>query len=106
LCMYRVLQESLHNVTRHADANAISVALTRGPHHLQLSVTDDGKGFSMDDPTAALGCGIDGMRERAHLVGGSLHIHSEPNRGTSVVLRVPLCEPEGDAIDAETSAGR
>ncbi len=106
LCMYRVLQESLHNVTRHAEASAISVALTRGAHHLQLSVTDDGRGFSMDDPTAALGCGIDGMRERAHLVGGSLHIHSEPNRGTSVVLRVPLSELEGDACDVETSAGR
>jgi signal transduction histidine kinase len=90
LCLYRVLQESLHNVTRHAEASAVNIALLRERDRLVLTVRDDGTGFEVDDPRAALGCGIAGMRERAHLVDGSVEIESSPQQGTTVTLRVPL----------------
>jgi len=88
LCTYRILQESLNNITRHAGAKTINVSLTGSDAELVLSVYDDGVGFDMHDGQAARGSGIIGMRERAYLVGGTLDIRSEPYQGTRVVLRV------------------
>jgi two-component system sensor histidine kinase UhpB len=91
LVMYRVAQESLTNVIRHADASRASVALRAEGDKLVLRVRDDGRG--MPDELSARAAGISGMRERARLVGGRLTIRSQPQHGTEVVLEVPV---EGD----------
>jgi signal transduction histidine kinase len=99
LCVYRVLQESLHNAMRHADASAVRISLAREGNHLVLSVRDDGRGFGADDPSTTQGSGIAGMRERAHLVDGVIRIESSPRQGTTVVLRVPLEEAGEERCD-------
>jgi len=86
LVAYRVAQESLSNVVRHSDAANVMVRLRRSNDGLELTVSDDGQGFVLDDDEGGLG--IPGMRERALLVGGELEIESQPPVGTRVRLRV------------------
>jgi two-component system sensor histidine kinase UhpB len=86
LVAYRVAQESLSNVVRHSDARHVRVRLRRNGNGLELTVSDDGHGFVLDDDSGGLG--IPGMRERALLVGGELEIESQPPVGTRVRLRV------------------
>ena len=89
LCLYRVAQESLRNVASHARANRVEVSLRAKDGGCELEVRDDGVGFDPDARRGA-GLGLASMRERMRLVGGWLTISSTPNRGTSVVARVPL----------------
>jgi two-component system sensor histidine kinase UhpB len=86
LVIYRVAQESLTNVLRHAEARTATVELTRDDGLAVLVVGDDGRGF---DPGAG-GAGLRGMRERALLIGGALEIESRSGGGTRVRLAVPL----------------
>ena len=90
--VYRLVQEALHNVYKHAAATHAIVRAKRREDHVVIEVTDDGCGFVPDDPardtTAHLG--LVGMRERAALIGGELHIQSAPGRGATVCLRLPL----------------
>jgi two-component system sensor histidine kinase UhpB len=86
LVAYRVAQESLSNVVSHSGAEHVRVRLTRTGEGLELTVSDDGHGFTLDDE--ASGLGIPGMRERALLVGGELEIESKPPVGTRIRLRV------------------
>jgi signal transduction histidine kinase len=90
--LYRITQEALTNVTRHANAKRVSVLLERRPDHVSLIVEDDGGGFDAGiQATAARGkLGLLGMRERATLAGGTLEIESTPGAGTTVFVRVPL----------------
>ncbi len=90
LCTYRVLQESLTNVGRHAKASEVSVTLVRNLTHLHLSVYDNGRGLETNQLRVMEGVGITGMRERASVVGGVLEIRSSPFQGTRVELKVPL----------------
>ena len=90
--IYRILQEALTNVARHASASSVSVVLTQRDHQLVGIVEDDGRGF---DVGQALGrreasLGIAGMQERASLVGGRLAVESRPGEGTTVFVEVPL----------------
>ena len=85
--IYRVVQEALTNVIRHARASAASVTVTARDAHLRVLVEDDGVGFDPDDPRAGH-LGIDGMLERAQLVGGRLAVSSQPGAGTTVLLEV------------------
>lgn len=88
LVVYRVAQESLTNVARHADAEHVRLTLDAQDRLLALRVADDGRG--METPSGAQLNGIRGMRERAVLVGAQLAIESAPGRGTVVRLSVPL----------------
>ena len=92
LCVYRVLQESLTNISRHSGARNVEISLQCTSSELMLSVYDDGRGFMMDGGWEAGGSGITGMHERAHLVGGTIEVRSRPSEGTRIVLRVPLEE--------------
>ena len=83
----RVIQEALTNARRHSGAEEISVSLRTDGGDLVAEVSDDGRGFG---PDTRPGVGMDSMRERAILIDGELEIESEPERGTSVRLRVPL----------------
>ncbi len=85
LVVYRVVQEALTNVVRHAEASSVRVVVTAEPPSLVVTVTDDGNGRSSGE-----GTGTGSMRERAHLVGGSFARTSTLGRGTDVRLEVPL----------------
>jgi len=86
--VFRIYQELLTNVLRHADADQVSVELYRSDHTLVLVVEDDGVGF---DPAARSGrAGLTGMRERAALVNGTIVFDSEVGAGTQVRLEIPL----------------
>jgi len=87
LVVYRVAQEALSNAARHSGAAHVATELRRGPEGVDLTVTDDGRGFAFAESERGLGIG--GMRERALLVGGDLTIESRPDAGTSVRLRIP-----------------
>ena len=91
LVVYRVAQESLTNVMRHAGASQVLVALRHVDGGLRLVVRDDGRGLPADREAA--GAGIAGMQERALHIGARLTISSDPAGGTEVRLDVPL--PEG-----------
>ena len=91
LTIYRVVQKSLTNVRRHAQATAVKVALRGSDDDVEVRVSDDGQGF---DPEKAVtstvkGIGLDSMRERAELVGGSFTGRSNPGQGCQTVLRIP-----------------
>jgi signal transduction histidine kinase len=90
--LYRIAQEALHNVVKHAQARTVSVVLSRRDRHAILVIEDDGRGFETDGPApqSATGFGLVSMRERATLVGGELEIDSTPGSGTSIFVRVPL----------------
>lgn len=88
LVVYRVAQEALTNVIRHSEASRALIELTKADRGIALKVSDEGQGM----PTAPTDetIGIEGMRERALLVGGTLTIESAPGAGTTVLLRVPV----------------
>jgi len=88
LAVYRVLQESLTNISRHAEATKARISLKSTPSGMTLEVSDNGKGFDVGKVGEAQGSGLQGMRERAHLVGGTVEIRSSRGQGTKVVLRV------------------
>jgi two-component system sensor histidine kinase UhpB len=98
MAVYRVAQEALTNVTRHAHANQVRLALARaGAGDLCLTIADDGRG--MDPTRATRGLGLLGAAERAAALGGELRIDSEPGAGLRLTLRVPL--PAGATTVAE-----
>jgi signal transduction histidine kinase len=95
LALFRVAQEALSNAEHHAGAGRLSVGVEFDPRGVRLLVTDDGTGFDPDTagrhgPRGSLG--LLGMRERVHVVGGTLTVHSAPDRGTTVDAWVPAPE--------------
>ena len=91
--VYRIAQEGLTNVARHATVSLVNVRLLATYGTLELHIQDAGRGF---DPMAALAddrsAGLTGMRERASVVGGELTIESSPGAGTYLRARIPLVE--------------
>lgn len=92
LAVYRVAQESLTNVARHADAGRVEIALQPGHDSVVLCVTDDGRGIPVPDHSRNGHGGLRGMRERALLVGGALAIKRSSAGGVEVRLEVPAGE--------------
>ena len=90
LCLYRVTQEALRNVAAHAVAGTARVALTPAGKSLELSILDDGQGFDLAAARRRGGVGLVSLDERVRLVGGSLRIETQPQRGTEVLVSVPL----------------
>ena len=89
--LYRIAQEALTNVARHAHASHVEVRLTRDDGWALLAIADDGRGFAVDAREASAGgFGLGSMRERAELLGGTLALASKPGEGTSLAVRVPI----------------
>ncbi len=86
-CIYRLVQEAIHNSARHANANNVAVELRRDNDCVRFSVRDDGDGF---DPSRVRGLGLLGMEERVRRLGGRLAIDSHPGRGTSILAELPV----------------
>ncbi|HVJ81275.1 MAG TPA: GAF domain-containing sensor histidine kinase, partial [Planctomycetia bacterium] len=90
ICAYRVAQEALRNVGKHANARAVSVRLERRDEGLFLEVSDDGEGFDAAAGRCKEGLGLSSMSERLRLVGALLEVDSEPGRGARVSACIPL----------------
>lgn len=88
--VFRILQEILTNVLRHARAANLYVKLKRNKHYFELEVKDDGQGISESQLMNTQSLGLLGMKERALLIGGEVHITGKEGGGTTVVVRVPL----------------
>jgi signal transduction histidine kinase len=86
-CIYRVVQEALRNVTRHAHATKVVIRLARNNGCLHLTIQDDGQGFS---PEREKGVGVLGMQERVRRLNGTFQLDSEPGRGTTVNVDLPM----------------
>ncbi len=94
---YRIAQEALNNIYKHAEASRVDVLLERRNNNVVLIVEDNGKGFDPnDEATLRQGMGLVNMRERAALVGGTLEIESIPGKGTTSFVRIPLSLPENE----------
>lgn len=91
LQILRIAQEALTNVRKHAQASRVRVALSRSDHELEMTVTDNGLGFPLAPSSSGhRSYGLNGMRERAQSLGGSVTIASGPGQGTRVIVTVPL----------------
>ena len=88
ITVYRIVQECLTNVTRHAQAQRVGIHVALRKDCVEVSVRDDGKGF--DQATRVSGFGLAGMRERVEGLGGSFRIETSPNQGTHILARVPV----------------
>ena len=102
--LYRMVQESLNNVAKHAQATRVDVVLDDSEDGIVLSVRDNGIGFAPEAAGSKLTHGLRGLRERAQYLGGSARINSIPGKGTSVVIRLPRTSPE-DQRSEETARG-
>ncbi|WIM06517.1 MAG: PAS domain S-box protein [Candidatus Nitricoxidivorans perseverans] len=90
--LFRIVQESLTNVMRHAGANHVWVMLRQIGHYLVLEIRDDGRGFDVAAAQSAGGFGLMGIRERALMMGGKMNIQSKVGQGTVVSVSVPIGE--------------
>ncbi|MDQ4076425.1 MAG: sensor histidine kinase [Chloroflexota bacterium] len=94
LCLFRVVQEALRNIVKHADATQVHVTLDIHPTELLLDITDDGRGFEPPERLTQLAqaeqLGLLGIAERVESVGGRLDIRSAPGKGTVVTVQIPL----------------
>jgi signal transduction histidine kinase len=85
--LYRIVQESLTNVVKHAGARRVSILLTRNNDDVVAVIEDDGHGFQLKTPSD--GSGIQGMRERVQLLNGRLRVESNERAGTAIIVEVP-----------------
>jgi signal transduction histidine kinase len=90
---FRIYQETLTNIIRHAKATRVDVRLVEEAGHLVMTVSDNGRGISEEELASTRSLGLVGMRERAMLIGGEVTLHGAPGKGTTVTLRVPLNGP-------------
>jgi signal transduction histidine kinase len=88
-CVYRVVQEALTNIARHASARQILIGITANNSVLSISIKDDGIGFETPERSRG-GLGLLGMAERVKQLGGGLDVVSSPGKGTSIHARMPL----------------
>lgn len=92
--LYRAAQEALTNIAKHARAGSVQVQLRRDADCVELTVSDDGRGFSETDTQSEASFGLVGMRERLALVRGSLQLDTAPGAGTTVHVRVPVASTD------------
>jgi signal transduction histidine kinase len=89
LCLYRVAQEALQNIAKHAHAKMACVAIARQSGQVVMRISDNGLGFATHGPTGQQGIGLLSMRERVRMLGGSFEVKSAPNTGTITTVTIP-----------------
>ncbi|MGH9217724.1 MAG: ATP-binding protein [Vicinamibacterales bacterium] len=100
--LYRIVQEALNNVSKHAEAKRVSVLIERRNDHLTLIVEDDGRGFDLDEVRSranSTAVGVAGIQERAATMGGLVQYESAPRKGTTLFVRIPLRIEERDRAE-------
>jgi PAS domain S-box-containing protein len=88
--VFRIFQEAMTNILRHAQATRIDITLKQEGGELVLTISDNGKGITEDDKSISQSLGLLGMRERAYLIGGKIDINGAEGKGTVVTVRVPM----------------
>ncbi len=88
--LYRIAQEALNNILKHAEAQHVTIQLRQFDHKIQLLVTDDGRGFDPATTRERAGMGLRGMAERAAQLGAHLGVNSQPGQGTTITIEVKL----------------
>jgi signal transduction histidine kinase len=98
--LFRIAQEALTNTVKHAEAKEAHISLIYGKGEVTVQVSDDGCGFNVDvsNRSDRIPWGLEGMRERATLLGGQFHIFSEPRQGTLVEVTIPYTGPENEVL--------
>jgi PAS domain S-box-containing protein len=89
--VFRIVQESLTNIAKHARANHAEITVAQRDGEITINVSDDGVGFAVDGPPERSSRGLLGMRERTYLLRGEMNIISSPGRGTAIEIRLPAC---------------
>ncbi|MFN8344710.1 MAG: type IV pili methyl-accepting chemotaxis transducer N-terminal domain-containing protein [Spirosomataceae bacterium] len=87
--LFRIGQEAVHNAVKHADASEIHVELWQGNTELRLKIKDNGKGFRLNKKNTVTSHGLHNIQERAHLLDGTVKIHSAVGRGTEIIVQIP-----------------
>jgi len=90
-CVFRIVQEALTNCARHAKATEVQIAIEAGEESVNLTISDNGKGF--DAATPHRGLGLFSMRERSAELGGAFEIQSKPGQGTCIRVTIPVKTP-------------
>jgi signal transduction histidine kinase len=88
--LYRIVQEALNNVIKHGDATEVVIRLNKSSDGLMLTIKDNGKGFRIEKKSYFSGNGITNMKERANLLGGHFQLNSKVNRGTEIIVDIPI----------------
>lgn len=100
LIVYRILQELLHNIVKHAAASHVLVQLNSYDHEVTIVVEDDGKGFNVSERTMS-GIGLGSIKSRVDLLNGFLDIASKPGEGTTVTINFPVHKENGEVISGK-----
>ncbi|MGI8754665.1 MAG: GAF domain-containing sensor histidine kinase [Acidimicrobiales bacterium] len=103
--LFRIAQETLQNVMQHAEASRVQISLALDHDDVVFAVTDDGVGFDQSAGRRSTSFGLDGMHERAGLLGATLKVRSAPGQGTSIVVRIPAARAR-TVIDPATAGPR
>ncbi len=88
--IFRIAQEALNNIVKHARANRVELVLIRQREDVLFKIRDDGKGFNLQEIKSGTGHGMNNMRERVNLLNGSIEIDSHVNKGTQITINIPL----------------
>jgi signal transduction histidine kinase len=100
LCVYRVAQEALRNVVKHADVDTAHVVLARSNGRLAMRIADNGRGFE-GRPRGPRGLGLISLDERVRMLNGTFRVDSAPGRGTTVSVSLPVGDPDGTTTSAD-----
>jgi signal transduction histidine kinase len=98
ICLFRIVQEALNNVCRHANADSVEIALESSESSVSMVIQDDGRGFR---PGQTKGLGLIGMHERVESLGGTLAIESEPGKGTRIEVHLPFMKRQGPGAGSQ-----
>lgn len=88
--IFRIAQEALNNIVKHAGARQVELVLIRQREEVLFTIRDDGKGFNLQEIKSGSGHGMNNMRERVNLLNGSIEIDSQVNAGTQITINIPL----------------
>jgi signal transduction histidine kinase len=99
--IYRIFQEALNNIRKHAQAQHVKVAVNKDDHHVHIVIEDDGRGFDLDElkqrHAAERGLGIASLEERARMLGGSFSLTTEKGKGTCLAITIPVGLERGES---------
>jgi signal transduction histidine kinase len=112
LCLFRVLQEAVHNAAKHSGVQRVQARLWGTPGQIHLTISDEGSGFDVEVAKAGPGIGLISMAERTKLVDGDLAIESQSRHGTTIRVRVPasaeprIAESMSQTVERERAKSR
>ena len=103
--LFRIVQEALTNILRHAQATSVAILIEEEAKELILEVKDNGRGITKDESSGSQSLGLVGMRERAQLVGGRLTLTGGAGKGTVLTVRVPIPGQASRGVASNWSVG-